>query len=212
MIWTLWFGLFAALLGSVAADTYYDSDTGLTFSQGFGLYKVDGRGVTVRIAIPTGVEANTAYDAVVQVVVPSDVGWAGLAWGGSMTKNPLLVFWRGSNNSPVLSSRWSTGHTAPTSYTGAQYTLYKTGTKSNSTHWQFTALCSGCTAFNGDSGLRYISPRGGNRLAFAYSPTKPSGNSNTSSITVHEVHGYWNHDFTSAANSNFVAAVEKFQK
>lgn len=91
----------------VDAVLYQDPDTGLTFSQNFGLYKADGRGITFRVAIPGDVVPYTPYDAVVQIVVPNDVGWAGLAWNGGMTRNPLLTFWRGSNNAPILSSRWA---------------------------------------------------------------------------------------------------------
>ena len=72
------------------------------------LYKVDGRTITYRVAIPDSAQNYAAFDTVIQVVVPNDVGWAGLAWGGGMTKNPLLVAWRTSSNSVVLSSRWAT--------------------------------------------------------------------------------------------------------
>ncbi len=215
---------------AAAADAIFqDPDTGLVFTSNFQLYKSDGRGITFRVAIPDGVQSYTAYDAVIQMVVPNDVGWAGLAWGGSMPKNPILVAWRGSSNNVVLSSRWATcvppfpvpskihtnrtcsGHVMPTDYSGATYTLFKSGTKSNGTHWQFTALCKGCTAWDAGSGsMRYLSPRGGNRLAFAYSPSKPSSvNSPSSTIPIHDVHGYWNHDFTAAANAGFDAAVSR---
>jgi hypothetical protein len=91
-----------------AAVVYRDPDTGLTFSQAFQLYKSDGRGITFRIAIPEGVDQYSPYDAVVQVVVPNDVGWAGLAWGGGMSRNPLLTVWRNSaNNGVVVGSRWA---------------------------------------------------------------------------------------------------------
>lgn len=114
------------------------------------------------------------------------------------------------NSSPPTS-----GHVTPTSYTGSQYTLFKKGTKSNSTHWQFTALCRGCTAWNATaddpSSAHYLSPRGGNRLAFAYSATKPSNANSPSSatLTVHDVFNYWSHDFAQAANANFDATVAK---
>ncbi|KAK4125178.1 iron reductase domain protein [Parathielavia appendiculata] len=224
MLWTLFLGLVAALLRTgkcsidslalAAAQTanaiYRDSETGLVFSSNFALYKADGRGITYRVAIPDTAQQNTAYDVVIQMVVPNDVGWAGLAWGGSMPRNPLLVAWRGSNNNVVLSSRMASGHVQPTEYSGAQYTLFQTGTKSNSTHWQFTALCKGCTAWQSSSSTRYLNPRGGNRLAMAYSPTKPSNvNSPSSSIPIHEVHAYWSHDFAQAANTNFEATVQR---
>ena len=100
-------------LGTVAATAadsnaiYQDADTGLVFSSAFQLYKSDGRGITFRVAVPDGVDSYTPFDAVIQMVVPNDVGWAGLAWGGSMPKNPILVAWKGTTN-VVLSSRWAT--------------------------------------------------------------------------------------------------------
>jgi hypothetical protein len=99
----------------------------------------------------------------------------------------------------------------PAEYAGAQYTLFKSGTKSNSTHWQLTALCKGCTSWDAGSGsMRYLSPRGGNRLAFAYSPTKPSSvNSPSSNLPIHDVHGYWSHDFAQAVNPNFATTVSR---
>ncbi|SPQ19805.1 edc10232-e76d-4a7e-9954-40ff2686b0aa [Thermothielavioides terrestris] len=214
MLWTTWLGLAGALLGTgkFAADTvYHDPDTGLVFTSNFELYKTDGHGITVRIAIPDNVQSYTAFDAVIQMVIPNEVGWAGLAWGGSMTNNPLLVAWRGTSNNPVLSPRWASSHVQPQPYSGAQYTLFKTGTKTNATHTQFTALCKGCTSWTASDGsTRYLSPRGGNRLAFAYSPTRPaSPNSPTSSLSIHEVVGYWQHDFSQAANANFEATVSK---
>ncbi|KAK4143513.1 uncharacterized protein C8A04DRAFT_28704 [Dichotomopilus funicola] len=211
MLRTLVLGLAAALIQTAAADTVHDSETGLTFSSAFQLYKSGGHGITFRVAIPDDAQSNAAYDAVVQVIAPSDVGWTGLAWGGSMPKDPLLISWQGPSG-PVLSSRWASGHVAPTSYTGAQYTLFRTGTKSNGTHWQFTALCKGCTAWDssgsGSGPMRYLNPAGSNRLAFAYSPTKPSGSADAN-IAVHEVHAYWSHDFAQARNADFAATIQR---
>ena len=106
----------------------------------------------------------------------------------------------------------NSGHITPQPYSGASLTLYRTGTKSNSTHWQFTALCQGCTSYSIDGGaMRYLTARGGNRLAFAYSPSRPSSSSATGSIMVHEVHAYWNHDFAAAANADFEGVVGRLQ-
>ena len=80
----------------------------MIFSSNFQLYKADGRGITFRVAIPDTAESYTSYDSVIQMVVPNDVGWAGLSWGGSMPRSPLLVAWRGSSNNVILSSRWAT--------------------------------------------------------------------------------------------------------
>ncbi|KAK3937594.1 hypothetical protein QBC46DRAFT_443089 [Diplogelasinospora grovesii] len=219
MFWNFWVGLAAAMLSTgelaaaAAADAsvYQDPETGFTFSQYAAAYNSNGASITFRIAVPSGVQSYTPYDAVLQVVAPNDVGWAGLAWGGSMISNPLMACWKGYSNNVLVSSRWAKSHTAPTAYTGSTYQVFRTGTKTNSTHWQFTAKCTGCTSYQGDSGgMRYLSAQGGNRLAFAYSPTKPSNpSSNTSSFGVHEVIGYWNHDFSSGANPSFTSLVSK---
>src|SRR5690606_7579883 len=101
-------------------------------------------------------------------------------------------------------------HVMPQPYSGAEYTVIRAGTKSNSTHWQVTALCRGCTSWESSGATRYLSPRGGNRLDFAYSPSRPSNpTSPSSSIPIHEVHGYWSHDFSQAANPTFAATVAR---
>ena len=89
-----------------AGDTanYYDGETGFTFSQYNGRYTTDGRSVTIRIAVPSPATAGSPYDIVVQMGAPNEVGWAGLAWGGKMTGNPLMVAWR-NGNSAIVSSR-----------------------------------------------------------------------------------------------------------
>ncbi|CAP67117.1 uncharacterized protein PODANS_1_21380 [Podospora anserina S mat+] len=208
MLWTLWFGLLAALLSrTVTAQAnaiYRDPDTGLVFSSNYVLYRVN-QGITYRVAIPANVQTYTSYDAVIQAVIPNDVGWAGIAWAGSMPRNPLTVAWRNSQNQPVLSSRWAGPTTTPsTPFSGP-------APSPTAPTWQYTALCKGCTSWTTDTGAsRFLSPRGGNRMAFAYSPNRPSSpNSPTSTIPIHDVHGYWQHDFSGAANQDFDAIVER---
>lgn len=93
---------------SQAADSsvYHDAETGFTFSQYNAQYAI-GRTIAFRIALPSPIPANSAYDAVIQVVAPVDVGWTGLAWGGTMVYNPLSVSWA-NGNSAVVSSRYAT--------------------------------------------------------------------------------------------------------
>ncbi|CAK7199647.1 hypothetical protein SEUCBS139899_002330 [Sporothrix eucalyptigena] len=193
-------------------SVYHDMETGFTFTQYFGKYSLNNGGITYRVAVPSGVAANSNFDIVLQVVAPKDVGWAGLAWGGGMTQNPLAAVW-GSYNGGIISSRWATGHYLPQPYSGSSYQIFKTGTKSNGTHWQVTAKCSGCTAYGStasSSPTIRLSPTGSNRLAFAYSSSKPSNpSSNTSDFSEHSVIGFWNHDFGSAQNPTFSTLVAK---
>lgn len=198
-------------LGVVSAGVYVDPITGFTFSQYDALYQL-GKTIAFRIAIPTGVNSSSAFPVVIQVVAPLDVGWAGLAWGGSMTYNPLTVQWQNGNNVQV-SSRYATAHSPPPSYAAATYELFKTGTgtKVNGTHWQYTAKCTGCTAFTGANNARvFLNPNGGNRVAWAFSSAKPSSpSSNTSSIPVHDAQNTWNWDFAAGANPQFSALLVK---
>lgn len=81
----------------------------------------------------------------------------------------------------------------------------------NSTHWQFTAKCSGCTSFTGSGNVHTVlNPTGVNELAFAYAATKPSNpSSNLSSFGVHDLYAYWSHDFSAAGNTGFASLVAK---
>ncbi|KAK6189422.1 hypothetical protein LQW54_013280 [Pestalotiopsis sp. IQ-011] len=204
-------GVFAMLSScGLAADSavWQDPETGFTFSQYAAAFDI-GKTVTFRIAIPSTATASAPYDAVLQIVSPIAVGWTGVAWGGTMVTNPLTVGWA-NGNTAVATARWATGHTAPSVYSGATLQNLKTGTHSNSTHWQVTFKCTGCTSFASSSGNKTLTPTGSNRLAFAYSKSKPTTpSSGSSTFPVHDVTNYWNHDFASAANSDFAALVTK---
>lgn len=79
---------------------YEDPDTGLKFSS-----YTSARGISWRVAIPEDIpEGDKIFDTVLQVEAPIDVGWAGFAWGGHMTYNPLTIVWPNGND-VVLSSR-----------------------------------------------------------------------------------------------------------
>ena len=84
---------------------FRDATTGFVFSQFQAAYKIGGY-INFRIAVPNDAKANESYDAVVQVVAPLEVGWAGLAWGGSMVNSPLTLSWQ-NGQSVVGSSRYT---------------------------------------------------------------------------------------------------------
>jgi hypothetical protein len=105
---------------------------------------------------------------------------------------------------------YCSGHSTPQSYAGATFTLLSKGNKSNGTHWQLTAKCSGCTTWTGSSGATRIDPNDSKRLGYACSASKPSSpGSNTSTIPVHDVYNYFTHDFSAGANANFQALLQK---
>ncbi|KAB5581291.1 hypothetical protein GE09DRAFT_1199191 [Coniochaeta sp. 2T2.1] len=203
MRWTFRYAGLAAILSlryparPIASPFNNDPETGFTFSQYQVVYSLPNKHVTIGIAVPSTAQQNQQYDPVIQMSAPTDIGWVGFAWGGSMSYNPLTVSWANSGQA-VVSSRYST--------------LLKTGTRSNNSQWQVTAKCSGCTSFSGSSGSqRYLNPKGGNRFAFVYSKQRPSNPSSaSSSFSVHEnVFVYWTHDFSMGQNQNFDDLVTK---
>ena len=100
------FGRPSALAAADGAIAYFDQETGFQFSEFKAAYSLTAN-IVYRVAVPTGVPAGTAYDAVLQVVAPNQVGWAGLAWGGNMIKNPLTVAWANGQKA-TISSRYAT--------------------------------------------------------------------------------------------------------
>jgi hypothetical protein len=115
-----------------------------------------------------------------------------------------------SKNEKKANTMLCSGHSTPQSYAGATFTLLTKGNKSNGTHWQLTAKCTGCTSWTGSSGVTRIDPRDSKRLGYACSASKPSSpGSNSSSIPVHDVYNYITHDFSAGANANFEALLAK---
>jgi hypothetical protein len=81
---------------------YCPESTAVCFSE----FKTPSSYIVYRIAIPD--VSSAPFDVILQIIAPvSTTGWAGLAWGGSMTKNPLTIGWAGGS-SAIASSRWVT--------------------------------------------------------------------------------------------------------
>ena len=74
-----------------------DAETGISF-QTF----TSPEGVEYSIALPANASAAGGYDIILQIVAPIDIGWAGIAWGGSMVYNPLSIVW--PNEDSVVAS------------------------------------------------------------------------------------------------------------
>ncbi|KAB5547155.1 hypothetical protein GE09DRAFT_1224175 [Coniochaeta sp. 2T2.1] len=177
----------------VSTTKYCPSSTQICFSE----FRTPTSNIIYRIAIPDDVAA-APFDILLQIVAPvSTTGWAGLAWGGSMTKNPLTIAWASGGGGAVVSSRWATGHTLPQPYTGATYTLLPT-TTTNTTHLQLDVLCTGCSTWGtGTTSLTSLNPNGANTLAWAKgsrAPTTPG--SNASSFAYHDDKGVFAHDLS----------------
>jgi len=205
-------GILAKFAGAAADSVpYVDRQTGFNFAEFKASYNLTDRSVMFyRIAVPATVPSDGGFDVVLQVTAPRDVGWAGMTWCGTMISCPLLAFWYSGNN-VIVGSHWVTEHKFPPLSTQSTYTLLKTGTFVNNTHFQFTAKCTGCASWQSSSGrLNKLSARGNNRFAFVYGAQKPSNpSSNQSQFPVHEVNLPWVADFSQGSNPNFSTLLTK---
>ncbi|KAF2477650.1 CBD9-like protein [Lindgomyces ingoldianus] len=197
----------ASICGTVSAQytasKYYDKTSGITYSS-----ITLPNGVSYRVALP--VSSNTS-EAILQVVVPNKFNWCGMAWGGHMTNNPLSVHWNTkakTGQKAIVSSRMAFGYYAtPGTYEGATYTYLK-GTTSNTTHWQVTSRCQGCTRWSTSDGDVNLDTMTETQFAYACSSVAPdTPTSNTSTFNVHEQYGIWTHDLTIARNASFASFV-----
>lgn len=88
------------------AAAYVDQETGSTLSESIAAATLSSN-IVYRVATPENVPAGEPYNVVVQIVAPSSIGWAGLAWCGSMIRNPLTVSYANGQKT-TFSSRWAT--------------------------------------------------------------------------------------------------------
>lgn len=188
--------------------SYVDPDTGFTFSESRAAATLSAN-IIYRIAQPANIPAGQPYDIVIQGVAPNSLGWVGLAFGGSMIRNPLTVAYP-NGQKPTVSVRWATGHSTPAAYPSATITPLSAGNKSNGTHWQFTVKCTGCTTYTGSSGTIRIDPNSSRRMGYACAPGKVANPaSTTSTIPTHDVYNYFTHEFQYGSNPNFAALLQR---
>ncbi|KAK4159885.1 hypothetical protein QBC43DRAFT_220959 [Cladorrhinum sp. PSN259] len=185
--------------GALAAP-YRDPATNVTYSE-----YVTPEKIAIRIAIPDTATQDAPYDVLLQLQAPKAVGWAGIAWGGSMVNNPLTVAWA-SGTRAILSSRRATARTYPQAYTGVKYVILP-GTVSNGTHWTLNTLITGVSRFD----TTKLNPAS-NAVVLAYAqsatpPTEPANN--LTRFGIHNSRGKYNHDFGAAKIKDFEAQVQK---
>ncbi|KAL2129253.1 hypothetical protein VTI74DRAFT_8007 [Chaetomium olivicolor] len=188
------------------SSVFADPHPGLTFST----YTSDRR-ITFRVAIPDPIPESKIFDTVLQIVSPKDVGWAGWAWGGHMTYNPLAVVWVNGAHNVMLSSRIAYGYFSPPAYGAAKYTILPRGTHINATYWQITAKCTGCSRWgDDDAGYTELDPAYHATMAFSYSnATVDNPRDEASNFGIHESLGHPIYDLAAGKNADFAAKVEK---
>ncbi|KAI8628547.1 iron reductase domain protein [Xylariaceae sp. FL1651] len=193
-------GFFTLISAQSDSTSFVDADTGITFQS-----YTTAEGITYRLALPADASADKAYDVILQIVAPISLGWAGWAWGGAMTYNPLTVVWADGTN-VVHSSRQALGYYTPAVYEDPKYTVLK-GTNVNATHFKLTALCSGCASWTDfDGNPTTLDGAGQANFAYAYSATpvdEPANNE--TNFSIHDSVGHWTHDMAGARSNNFTS-------
>ncbi|KAK4444156.1 cellobiose dehydrogenase [Podospora aff. communis PSN243] len=167
---------------------YCNPTTGLCYLQ----IVPRGTNPIYRIAIPDN--ASGTFDTVLEIISPISLGWAGFAWGGSMTANPLTVAWP-NGQKVTVSSRWSTNRVLPTVYNQATYKTLRSSR--NDTHWSVEVACTGCSRWSGGQ----INTSGLAMFAWAMSRSQVSQPASTSSnFPYHNSVGTFTEPLTSAKN------------
>jgi len=186
-----------------ASAKYCDAASTLCFSEWVSPEKI-----AYRVAIPdTATTGN--FDVILQIEAPKAVGWAGIAWGGVMTNNPLTVAWA-NGQSAIASTRKASARTYPQPATDITYTPIPSLTKANATHWTYTAVAKGASAW----GTTKLDPSS-TSVSFAYAqsagaPSEPS--SASSRFSIHNSRGKFTADLAAAKVAGFSTLVGKLTK
>ncbi|KAF9525707.1 cellobiose dehydrogenase [Crepidotus variabilis] len=182
------------LLGSVFAQSggpYIDPDNGVTF---YGITE-PAHGVTYGFVFPPLDQNSTEF--IGEIVAPIAAGWAGVAPGGSMLRNLLLVAWPNAGKI-VRSARYATSYALPTAMSGPVLTDLPSS-KVNETHWKWVYRCQNCVTWSTDTGTNSIPVSSTGVPAWAFSSRAVQTPSDAQSTFVqHTDFGFFGLDFSEA--------------
>ncbi|KAI0338409.1 cellobiose dehydrogenase [Trametopsis cervina] len=182
---------------SQSASNYVDSGNGFQFT---GITDAETK-VTYGLTFPPLVTSGAqSTEFIGEVVAPVAAKWVGIALGGAMLQDLLLVAWPNAG-SIVSSTRMATDYVQPTAYTGQATLTTLPSTTINSTHWKWVFRCQGCTSWTGGGS---IPVNGQGVLAWAYSNVAVDQPSNPqSTFQEHTSFGFFGIDYTQAHTSNY---------
>ncbi|KAL5510993.1 hypothetical protein ACEPAG_3712 [Sanghuangporus baumii] len=133
------------LVGAVFAQSSSAyTDQGITFQ---GITDATHE-VTYGFVFPPLSETSKADEFIGEIIVPVANKWVGLAYGGQMVGDLLMVFWP-NGDEIMYSPRWATGYIQPVLYDGPTVTTISSSV--NATHWKTIYRCQNCTTWSGGS-------------------------------------------------------------
>ncbi|KZV74216.1 hypothetical protein PENSPDRAFT_710401 [Peniophora sp. CONT] len=186
-----------SLIASASAQSsssYTDSGNGITF-EGItdSVY-----GVQYGFVFPPAASSGTQpTDFIAEIVAPVAAKWIGVALGGAMIGDLLLVAWPNAN-AIVSSTRMATcAHSLP--FSGPTITNLPS-TAVNATHWKWVFHCQNCTTWGGTSSMPTTSS---GVLAWAYSTVAVNDPSDPDSdFAEHTDFGFFGMDYADAHASS----------
>ncbi|KAF8066812.1 cellobiose dehydrogenase [Lyophyllum atratum] len=184
-------------VGSVLSQggPYTDKDNGITF---WG-YTEPVHGVTYGFVFPplAAVGGAQSNEFIGEIVAPIATKWAGIAPGGNMVQNLLLVAWP-NGNSIIRSARIATDYVQPVAMAGPVLTDLPS-TKINSTHWKWVYRCVNCVSWSTPSGTKSIPVDTFGVPAWAWSGVAVDSPSNPQSTFIeHDDFGFFGLDWSTA--------------
>ncbi|KZS90558.1 CBD9-like protein [Sistotremastrum niveocremeum HHB9708] len=182
------------LVGVALAQSSSYTDSGITFQ---GITE-SVHGVTYGFVLPpAGSTGSLATEFIGEIIAPIANKWVGIALGGQMADNLLLVAWPNAN-SIVFSPRYTTGYVQPTVYAGPTITTLQSSV--NATAWKWIYRCQNCTSWQGGS----LDTTGSPVVAWVISNEAVDTPSNAASnFNEHDDFGFWGEIFSSANSPNY---------
>ncbi|KAJ8508326.1 hypothetical protein ONZ45_g9386 [Pleurotus djamor] len=165
-----------SLVGSAFAQVaapFVDPDTGIPFT---GVTDVVHSVQYGFVFPPLAASGPQSTEFIGVVTAPIAARWIGVALGGAMLQNLLLLAWPNGNN-VVTSTRYATAYDLPAPYAGPTITNLQ-HTVVNATHWKWVYRCQNCTTW-GTGGSLPVS--GGGVIAWAYSSNPVTAPANPNS-------------------------------
>ncbi|KAJ3567244.1 hypothetical protein NP233_g6490 [Leucocoprinus birnbaumii] len=185
---------FVAIALAQAGGPYVDPDNGISFTG----YTDPVHGVTYGYVFPPADSTGSlANEFIGEIVAPIATKWAGVAPGGAMLQNLLLVAWP-NGNSIVRSARIATDYVQPTALAGPILTDLPS-TKINSTHWKWVYRCQNCVTWTTSTGTGSIPVNGGGVAAWAWSSHAVDDPSDAqSTFAEHDDFGFFGQTWSNA--------------
>jgi cellobiose dehydrogenase (acceptor) len=184
-----------------ATTPYTDPDTGIVFDSWTA-----PAGLTWGFAFPANAATVDATEliGIIRSNSPAGpgTGWAGLSFGGSMTRNLLLMAYP-QGDEILTAFQWATGWELPVPYTG-EVELTQISSKINDDSWELIYRCVGCLSWTqGDVSGKASTSSGLLVQGWAFSSANPTNGACPADVVMqqHQSQNIFGAPLTSASKN-----------